>query len=351
MAGFDNNIMYADNVDFTGSVAPSAKVTTNGELLIGSTIAPNIQVGSLTSPLSTISIGYSTPNITIDIAGGSPAVEHLTGNDGNLLNPIANNFNIFGTGSIQTTGALSTITIGLVNITNHALQIGAGTATLTQLGSGTTGQVLQTNTNADPTWSTATYPSTTTINQILYSSANNVVSGLATATDGVLTTGSSGIPVITQMTSNGNLLIGSNAGPPTASTLTAGIGISITNGNNSITIAATGSGFTWVDATSATQALVAETGYVTDRSAGVVYTLPASAVLGDTFKIVGKLGIATITPNANQQLLMGSASGTVGVAGTAVATNVGDCVEFVCITAGSSCVFRACDFVGNWTLN
>jgi len=37
-----------------------------------------------------------------------------------------------------------------------------------------------------------------------------------------------------------------------------------------------------------------------------------------------KAGLATITPNANQQLLIGSASGTVGATGTAVSTNAGD---------------------------
>jgi hypothetical protein len=41
---------------------------------------------------------------------------------------------------------------------------------------------------------------------------------------------------------NGQLVIGSTAGPPQAQALTAGPGISITNGPGNITIAATGSG-------------------------------------------------------------------------------------------------------------
>ena len=67
MAGFDNQVMFASNVDFSGDSSPSAKVTTNGQLLIGSTSAPNIQVGTLSSPRSTLSIGYSTPNLTADL--------------------------------------------------------------------------------------------------------------------------------------------------------------------------------------------------------------------------------------------------------------------------------------------
>lgn len=74
MAGFANDVMIADNVNFTGQTGvpgKAATVTINGELLIGSTISPHIKVGSLTSPMSTISIGYSDPNITLDVAGGA----------------------------------------------------------------------------------------------------------------------------------------------------------------------------------------------------------------------------------------------------------------------------------------
>ena len=114
---------------------------------------------------------------------------------------------------------------------------------------------------------------------------------------------------------------------------------------------ANASGFPWTDVTGATQTIAVNNGYITDHSATVVYTLPATAALGDVFIILGKLGLATITPNANQQLLMSSASGTVGATGTAVSTNVGDCVTFRCITSGASTIWRAESWVGNWTLN
>jgi len=89
-------------------------------------------------------------------------------------------------------------------------------------------------------FSTATFPPTTTINRILYSTANNTVSELATANQGVLTTGATGIPVITPLATNGQVIIGSTAGVPAAATLTAGANVTITNGANSITIAAGG---------------------------------------------------------------------------------------------------------------
>lgn len=137
-------------------------------------------------------------------------------------------------------------------------------------------------------------------------------------------------------------------------TFQAGAGITLTNASGvagNTTIAATGGGFTWTDVTTATQTLAAQNGYVTDHSTTVTYTLPASGTLGDVIKIVGKLGLATITPNANQQILIGSASGTVGATGTAVSNNVGDCIELVCVTAGASSTWRADSVVGTWTLS
>lgn len=166
----------------------------------------------------------------------------------------------------------------------------------------------------------------------------------------VLAQGNSAFIAAGPLTS-GQIFIGSSGVAPIAATLTPGTGISISSTAGSIVISATAAGFNWTDVTSATQAIVKENGYLTDRGGGVTYTLPSSAAIGDTFIIVGKLGLATITPNANQQLLMGSSSGTVGVSGTAVATNVGDSVTFVCTTSGASTVWRASSFVGNWTLS
>ena len=69
MSGFTNDIMNAVNVDFTGNHPVTSTVTINGQLLIGSTLAPQIKVGRLISPSGTISIGYASPNITLDATG------------------------------------------------------------------------------------------------------------------------------------------------------------------------------------------------------------------------------------------------------------------------------------------
>jgi hypothetical protein len=44
--------------------------TTDAQILIGSTAAPNIKLGTLTSPDSSVTIGYSSPNITLSVSGG-----------------------------------------------------------------------------------------------------------------------------------------------------------------------------------------------------------------------------------------------------------------------------------------
>jgi len=66
MPGFNNGVVWADNVRFDGTGYPGA-VTTDGQLLIGSTASPNIKVGiptgsggiTVTPGSGTLSIGFS----------------------------------------------------------------------------------------------------------------------------------------------------------------------------------------------------------------------------------------------------------------------------------------------------
>jgi len=128
--------------------------------------------------------------------------------------------------------------------------------------------------------------------------------------------------------------------------------VTINSSTGQLGVAATGPIVnTWTEVTGATQTLAVGNGYVTNRGGGITYTLPTTAALGDVIKIVGKSGIATITPNANQQIVIGSVNGTVGVTGTAVALIAGSCIALRCITAGASSVYRAEEYPGGWTLN
>lgn len=69
-------VTYTDNMSFDGTARGGA-MTTNGQLWIGSTAARHVKLGSIISPLGTITIGYSSPNITIDLPGGASAIEKV----------------------------------------------------------------------------------------------------------------------------------------------------------------------------------------------------------------------------------------------------------------------------------
>lgn len=198
------------------SIGTNSGLTTHGVVIAEGNGGFSATTAGNTGQVLTSNGSGADPSFQPSSSSGS--VTTITGNTGGAESPSAGNFNILGTGSITIAGSANTETVQLTGLTNHAIQIGAGSATLTQLGAGTTGQVLQTNTTADPTWSTATYPSTTTINQILYSSSANTVGGLATANSAILNTNSSGIPSLA-------------TSPSCSGTLTAGTGLVVTNGN------------------------------------------------------------------------------------------------------------------------
>ena len=62
------------------------------------------------------------------------------------------------------------------------------------LGTPTAQQMLQSGASGAPAWSTATWPATTTANQLLYSSSTSVVGEITTANSSVLVTNGSGAP-------------------------------------------------------------------------------------------------------------------------------------------------------------
>lgn len=86
-------------------------------------------------------------------------IETITGNTGGPVGPdIFNNINVIGAGNINVAGnpATFTETITLVGTTNHAVQIGNASGSLTSIAVGTNGQVLLGATGADPAFGTLT---------------------------------------------------------------------------------------------------------------------------------------------------------------------------------------------------
>lgn len=218
-----------------------------------------------------------------------------------------------------------------------------GQASITTLGTITTG-----------TWSATAIDVThggtgltsTTINQILYSSNTNTIAGLATANNGVLTTGTSGTPVITALASDGQLIIGSSIGAPAAATITAGTGISITNGHNSITIASNGA-LVAVDQTTTPVTLVANTEYSANNAGLVTFNMPATVPFGTIFVIRGYgAGGWLVQMNTGQVANLGNSP--TSSAGSLASTNRYDAIEIFCSVANTT--FTACAKAGNITV-
>lgn len=153
MAGFDNDVMYASNVDFTGGSPVTGKVTTNGQLLIGSTASPNIRVGTLASAGGTITITVGAG--TIDLAtSGSAVGSTITGNSGGAISPSSGNWNLLTANTtVKFVGAGSTLTedFGLSNlligspgssITSASLNAAVGNLALDALSTGASNSAL-----------------------------------------------------------------------------------------------------------------------------------------------------------------------------------------------------------------
>lgn len=305
----------AGNWNISGaSTAPgTSPVVTSGSV---STLTVNVQKSQAIAATDATKVGLANfdsaafsvdANGFVTLKGGGLAIDSISPNSGtDPVVPDANGkVSLLGTGSITAVGSLNTETFQLTGLTNHAVLLGAGTATITSLGpTATAGQVLQSaGSGADPAFSTATYPLTTTINQLLFSSAANTVTGLASANRAVLTTSSTGVPVMTAINGNGLLIIGSASSQPAAANLTAGAGISIVNGANSITISLSGGGvgIDSISPNSGTDPVVADVN-------GKISLLGSGSITA-----VGSLNTETfsLTGLTNHNLLIGAGTDTI----------------------------------------
>src|SRR5260221_14266587 len=114
-----NSIVWSDNVDFSGNVIPSRAITTDGQLLIGSSVAPNIRVGTLGSSDSSITWTVGNGTITGQVTGETSVGKTITGDVGGPLMPSSGNWNILGTvtpagtNPVNTAGSGSTLVVNV----------------------------------------------------------------------------------------------------------------------------------------------------------------------------------------------------------------------------------------------
>jgi hypothetical protein len=157
----------------------------------------------------------------------------------------------------------------------------------------TTGLVLSSDTSGDLIFQVS---GNITALSIASSGAVSLVSPLGPAQGG---TGVSLTPT------NGQLLIGNGTGY-TLATLTAGSGITITNGTGTISLAAGGLPAVTVTASTAITAVV-NTHYVLTAATAATVTLPASPTISDTIYVTVANGLTTNSVARNGKNIQGLA--------------------------------------------
>lgn len=171
-----------------------------------------------------------------------------------------------------------------------------------------------------------------------------------TLTQHAMLVGGASNNITSQLLTDGQLMIGFTGADPSAATLTAGTGISITNASGSITIDGTGGGLDWTVVTGTTQAAAVNNGYIANNAGTVTVTLPATSAVGDVVAVTG-INNATgwkIAQNAGNTIYFGTGTTTPGATGYLESTATRDAVTLVCMTANAT--WQVISSIGNITV-
>ena len=244
------------------------------------------------SSIVQVTISKSTLKQTLSTSGSNIA---------SLISTVTTNFDgVLSASDTNVQISLETIDNWGKTTTDHALLIGNGTGVaIGSLSIGTTGQILTGVTSNDPTWTTATYPSTVSKGDVLVASADNVIGIVAGATTAGYV-----------LTANG---------AATAPTFQA----------------ASGGGLTWSIKTSDLNPMVVDNGYIANKAGLLTFTLPTTCAVGKVLRVTG-MNTAVgwrIAQSANQIIHFGTSTTTTGAGGYIEATNIHDSVELVCCVA------------------
>ncbi len=187
---------------------------------------------------------------------------------------------------------------------NGGIFYSTATAGAILAGTATANQVLLSGSSTTPAWSTATYPATTTINQILYSSSANVIAGISAAAGGVLVSNGSSVPsMLANPSATGRVLTSVSGATPVWSTaifpVAAGTAGTILRSN----------GTDWVNSTSTFADTYTINTILYNATANTVTGLAATArgvLVSNNTSVPSMLASASTTG----QVLQGSTTGT-----------------------------------------
>jgi hypothetical protein len=150
---------------------------------------------------------------------------------------------------------------------------------------------------------------------------------------------------------NGQLIIGNTSNDPSAATLTAGTGVTITNGAGTITVASAGGGMTWNTVSGTTQAAAINNGYYTNNAGLCTVTLPTTAAAGSVIAVTsGASGSGgwLLAQNSGQSINFGKSTTTSGASGSLASTFQYDTVFVLCVVANTNWV--VINSIGNLTV-
>lgn len=343
-----------------GGTNASSFVTTDGTVYYDGTSLVTTTTGTSGQVLTSNGVGLAPTYQAVSASGG---ITTINGNSGSVT-PTLGVVTISGGNNITTSGSGSTLTVNVSGTTNHTVQIGNATNSLTSIATGSSGQLLQSaGSSADPAWTTSTYPATNAQGDLIYGSASNVFSTLAkdtNATRYLSNTGTTNNPAWAQIDlSNGvtGILPIANGGT-FASSFTTTDGtvyydgtrlVTTTTGSSGQVLTSNGIGlaptyqavgssaFPWTVVTGATQAIAVNNGYIANNSGTCVMTLPATAAVGDLVRVTG-INNATgwkIAQNSGQTIYFGDSPTTTGATGFLASSLTRDSVELVCVVANN----------------
>jgi len=109
-----------------------------------------------------------------------------------------------------------------------------------------------------------------------------------------------------------------------------------------------GGGLTWSVEAGPSKTMVANEGYFAQDATLLTFTLPATATLGDTYKIAGiAIGGWKIAQNASDTIVFGDQDTTVGTGGSLASTQFNDVIEIVAVATNQYVVVNS---LGNITV-
>jgi len=243
--------------------------------------------------------------------------------DAGIAVPAANILNVLGGNNIGTTGVGNTITINVNDTTNHAVQIGNASGSLTSIGVGTNGQVLIGATGADPAFANLTSPD----NSITFTTGANSLALSVTGgtTVGKTITGDSG-GALSPVAGNWNIF--------------GGPGVTTSGSGNTLTI----NSVVFTDQ-AATTTVTNDSGSF--ATAAITLNTPNAPAQGELLQFVCTSASALVVDASGTHLIrIGNQISSAG--GTATSSAIGDSLTLRFRASDST--WYATSVVGNWTL-